>query len=453
MLLVPAAVTLLMVVWGLRTPSYWRDEAATLDAEARPVSALVRMLAHVDAVHGAYYLLVWPIVHVFGTGEVVLRLPSALAAAAAAAGIAALGRRLHSPRAGVLAGLVFAVLPQVSRYGQEGRPYAFALLGAVLASYLLTRFAEGPGWRAGYGCAVALLGLLNLFGLLLLAGHAIFVLARCRTLVRRWLAAALLGCLPAVPIAVLAWRQRDQLGWLTAPDATAPGDFVVWLAGSTGSAVLASVLVGLGLRSRTSGTATWLALPWLIVPPVLLLAAAKLAVPVYVPRYLAFCLPALALPVGIALAGIAVAPRAIALLLIAGLGLPTQIAQRRENGHGDDIRTAATVIATHSRPGDGVLYHCPSCHYPNTPREFAYGYPDAFGPLDDLALAQSPTASATLRGIDTDAPTLTRRLGDANRLWLVEMGGTGAPEPLAASGLRLAATYSAGDITVALYGR
>jgi hypothetical protein len=50
--------------------------------------------------------------------------------------------------------------------------------------------------------------------------------------------------------------------------------------------------------------------------------------PVYVQRYVAFRLPALALPVGVGLAGITLAPRVIALLLIAGLGLPTQVAQR-----------------------------------------------------------------------------------------------------------------------------
>jgi mannosyltransferase len=454
-LLVPALVTLVIGAWDLGRPSYWRDEAATLDAEARSVPALLRMLTNVDAVHGAYYLLMWPIVHTFGTAEVVLRLPSLLAMTAAAAGVAALGRRLHSPRAGLLAGLVFAVLPQVSRYGQEGRSYALVLACAVLASYLLVRAAGQPGrrWLAGYGCAIAALGLLNLFGLLLLAGHAVFLLAGHRTLLRRWLIVAALACLPALPVVELAWQQRDQLGWLTAPDATASGALTVWLAGSTGSVVLVSVLIGLGLRSRTGAATAWLALPWLVTPPVLLLAAAEVAMPVYMPRYVAYCLPALALPVGVGLAGIAVAPRVIALLLIAGLGLPTQLAQRQVDGHFDDIRVAADIIAARERPGDGVLYACPACHYTDMPREFAFGYPAAFGPLDDLALAQSPSASGTLRGTQTGQATLGRRLDGVSRVWLVETGGTSVPVPLAGSGLHLAAVYPAGDITVTLYER
>ncbi|MEV5721936.1 glycosyltransferase family 39 protein [Amycolatopsis mediterranei] len=359
-----------------------------------------------------YYLLMWPIVHAFGTAEVVLRLHSALAMTAAAAGVAALGRRLHSPRAGLLAGLAFAVLPQVSRYGQEARSYAFVLACAVVAGYLLVRAVDEPRRRffAGYGCALATLGLLNPFGLLLLAGHAVFLLAGHRTRLRRWLTVAALACLPILPMVVPAWQQRDQLGWLTAPDATAPGHLTVWLAGSTGSVVLVSVLIGLGLRSRTGAATAWLALPWLIAPPVLLISASEVAMPVYVQRYVTSCLPALALPVGVGLAGIASAPRVIALLLITGLNLPTQLAQRHVDGHGDDLRAAATVLAEHERPGDGVLYDCPTCHYTDMPREFAFGYPAAFGPLDDLALAQSPSASGTLRGTETDQATLDRRL-------------------------------------------
>lgn len=455
LLLVPALLTLIIGSWDLTRPSYWRDEAGTLDALSRSVPAMVRMLTNVDAVHGAYYLLMWPIVHSFGTSEIVLRLPSLLAMTAAAAGVAALGRRLHSPRAGLLAGLVFAVLPQVSRYGQEGRSYAFVLACAVLASHLLVRAVDEPSRRRllGYGCAIAALGLLNMFGLLLLVGHAVFVAARHRTLVRRWLVVAALACLPTLPIAVLAWRERDQFSFLAAPGAATPGDFVVWLAGSTGSLVLVCVLIGLGLRSGTSAATAWLALPWLIAPPVLLLSAAEIAIPVYDERYVAYCLPALALPVGVGLAGVTTAPRVIALVVVAGLGLPTQLAQRQVDGHGDDIRAAADVIAARMRPGDGVLYDCPTCHYPDVPREFEFGYPAAFHSLDDLALAASPSASGTLRGTETDQATLGRRIGGVSRVWLVELAGTSVPVALADSTLHRAAGYPEGDVTVTLYQR
>ena len=70
------------------------------------------MLGHVDAVHGLYYLLLWPVTQVAGTGEMATRLPSALAMAAAAFWVAAIARRLVSRRAARCAGLLFAVLPR-----------------------------------------------------------------------------------------------------------------------------------------------------------------------------------------------------------------------------------------------------------------------------------------------------------------------------------------------------
>jgi mannosyltransferase len=132
--------------------------------------------------------------------------------AAAAYGIGRLGSQLHSRRACISAGLVFAALPQVSRYGQEARPYALVVAVAVFATYLLLRALANPGrgsWIA-YACAVSLLGLLNLVALLLLLAHA--VLARRQA--RVWLTTAALACIPAVPILALAVNQQDQLSWV-----------------------------------------------------------------------------------------------------------------------------------------------------------------------------------------------------------------------------------------------
>src|SRR5215475_12500496 len=117
----PSAVAFLVCLWGIARPSYWRDEAATIAAIKRPLGDLIAMLGNVDAVHAAYYLMMWPIEHVLGSGELVLRLPSAVAAAVGAAAVAATGRRLITPLAGVSAGLLYALLPVTSRYGQEVR--------------------------------------------------------------------------------------------------------------------------------------------------------------------------------------------------------------------------------------------------------------------------------------------------------------------------------------------
>ena len=103
-----------MMLWGLTASAYWGDEADTVSAVSRSLPQLLRMLRHVDAVHGLYYLTLWPVTRVLGTGEFATRLPSALAMAAAALGLAAIARRLASIRAALWAGLLFAAFPMIS---------------------------------------------------------------------------------------------------------------------------------------------------------------------------------------------------------------------------------------------------------------------------------------------------------------------------------------------------
>ena len=86
MLLVPPLVTLAVVLWGIEGPSYIPDEAATLSAVHRSFPELLRMLLHIDAVHGPYYMFMWVVVRLGGTSELATRLPSALATVVTAAG-------------------------------------------------------------------------------------------------------------------------------------------------------------------------------------------------------------------------------------------------------------------------------------------------------------------------------------------------------------------------------
>ena len=54
--IVPAIVTLAVMLWGITAPAYWADEMDTVSAESRSLPQLVQLLGHVDAVHGLYYL-------------------------------------------------------------------------------------------------------------------------------------------------------------------------------------------------------------------------------------------------------------------------------------------------------------------------------------------------------------------------------------------------------------
>src|SRR5260370_2878856 len=130
-------------------------------------------------------MFMWVVVRLGGSSELATRLPSVLATAVTAAGVAALGRRLVSPRAGLAAGLIFASVPYVTFYAQFARPYAIMTAFATFASYALVRVLDAHpghrrGWLVAYAAFLAGLGLVQVFALPLIGAHAVTGVLRCR---------------------------------------------------------------------------------------------------------------------------------------------------------------------------------------------------------------------------------------------------------------------------------
>ncbi|MHB1873887.1 MAG: glycosyltransferase family 39 protein, partial [Streptosporangiaceae bacterium] len=318
-------------------PSLWRDEAATISGAARPVGAILALTRNQDAVHGPYYLLLHPVILAGGISATVLRLPSLIAMCLAAGLTAVLGRRLArvsglpAPSAvGLLAGLLLVSVPLTTRYAQEARPYALTSLCAVLASYLLIRAAASGRWPwwAGYAAAMALTGAFNLFAVLLAIAHGVsLLLARRPTAVparagagpdwtpsagpeavlrpapgslARWLVSCAVAAVLLGSLAYYSLRQAGQLNWVTTPTPSTVATLARDFAGATLAVPVIVVLgwlgllAGRGLRRGAGLSLAVVSLPWLVLPPVVLIAA-SFAHPVYVERYVVFCLPALSL--------------------------------------------------------------------------------------------------------------------------------------------------------------
>ena len=505
----PSVLMVGLGLWDVTRPSYWRDEAASLTAVHRSFGQLVRTLGNVDAVHGVYYMILWPVVRVAGSGELVTRLPSVVAMAVAAAAVAALGRRLVSPAAGLAAGLIFVILPQVSRYAQDVRSYAMVAAFGATATYLLVRAigtaGRKRGWLAGYaGCMGAMIAL-NIFGILLLAAHAVTVTLAClrqedgsirpslaglrggrrgeggqgaagnaaRSLAAGWLAAAIVAVALASPVLLLGIAQRQTASWIKPPGPHT----LVTLTQLVGplpmvAAVVLAVALGLAVSAgagRARLLAAWprrlsaVAVPWLVIPPALLIGV-SFALPLYVPRYILYCLPAVALLAGAGLAalcqaigtgfgrapdaGLAVlgwATGAIALLVIALLGLSVQRAIRAPAGHGDNIRRADGIIAGQRRPGDAVIYVGRDSHY------FTAAYPYGLPQLDNIGQDKTPAQAANLTGTTLPAAVVRQRLAGISRFWLVD--GSGYPKSHILSGLhvRRLGAWQIGKIWLVLY--
>jgi mannosyltransferase len=477
---IPAVVTFAVVLYQVQRPSLWRDEGATLAAVRRPLPQLFRMLGYQDAVHGAYYLLMWVWVRAAGGGEVALRFPSAVAMAAAAVFVTLIGRRLVSPGAGLAAGLVFAALPPVSRYGQEARSYALVAALATVASYLLLRvLAAGPGrrwrWLAGYGVALAGLGLANVFGLLLIPAHLPLLLLKLRAdgradgpggpgaaggargLLGGWLAAVVAACVVVSPVAVLAWAQRQEEVWIK-PASLKEVVSLTGLAGGTRPALVAGVIIVCAVvagaaRGRGRLRAGWpapllaLAVPWLLLPPALLLALSLLH-PSYVFRYVVFCIPAAALLAGTALAALGRWLGAVGLILIVLAGLPGQQHARAVAGHSENLRQLSHLLARHARPGDAVIFAG------RNDREFEAAYPAGYRDLRDVGLGQTAISAGHLLATGAPPAVVRNRLATVTRLWGVETGASRGNVPvLAGLGFHPVHRWDITGIWLVLYTR
>ena len=174
----PVVVTAALGLLDIGVPQLWRDELASWSAATRTLPQLWAMVHSIDAVLGLYYLGLHLWMVVFGDSATAMRLPSVIAMAAAAGVVALIGRRLGGRLAGVAGGLVFALIPSVSRYAQEARPYAFAMFFAALATLMFLRAMERPTWfRWGiYAVVLAATGAANLVALTVCAGHLTILL-------------------------------------------------------------------------------------------------------------------------------------------------------------------------------------------------------------------------------------------------------------------------------------
>ncbi|MEU1146785.1 glycosyltransferase family 39 protein [Streptomyces sp. NPDC005863] len=419
-----SALTLVLGLWGIaRENSMWRDEAATWAAVHRTVPQLEGMLGQIDVVHGLYYLFMHGVFQLFGDSLYTLRLPSVIATTCTAAVVVLVGSRLAGRYAGLTAGLSFALIPAVQQYAQEGRPYALVMLCAALATWLLVVAIDEPtpGRWAAYGAVALTAALLNWFSLLMVTAHAgTIVMARpASAIARRWAVTACTVVLCASPLIVASQTQSQQIAWIPS------------VKPSTLLGLLLTLFAGLACagaaRSETADrtahgpqpTLIAVALPLLVLPPLLLLAV-SFAQPVYQTRYILFSYLGLALLIGGACQGLAKRFQAsserigAAVLVITFVGLlPVQISMRSAGSRIDDVLFTAHDVAAARGPGDAVLY------IPAARRDTALVSPTAFTDTRDVALAQDPYASGTLYGRERSPREIADAMLAADRIIVV----------------------------------
>jgi mannosyltransferase len=437
----PAVVTFALGWREIGQREMWNDEYATQHAATLSWSDLFNLLDHLDRVLTLYYVLMHFWVSLAGDAPTTLRAPSVAAMACAAGFTALVGQRLFNSNAGLIAGLIFALIPAVSRYAQEARPYAFAVAGATLATLLLLVAIERPVWGfwLAYATSIGLTAAFHLIAVLVVAPHVLLVWYRYRKSdrdVRLWKSIGALALIGAfvLPLAFAGSGQSAAIDWIKADKAA-----VVQLPEQLfGSYPTAAALAGLGLcaglvmpfaRRRRLALAL---LAWAILPPVF----TYLTFPIlhaFLYRYLLFTLPAWAL---LAAGGIYATVRLISRrswpqLLVAMavvpalilLTLPGQYSVRERLVPGEpDYPAAVRTIAAGLRPDDGIAF-AGNVRPPRMGIEYEMR-DDTARPVD---IFQVKTAAELGSYGAQECPATATCVGKRQRIWLVSTSYSNNP--------------------------
>jgi mannosyltransferase len=359
------ALALALRLHGLGAKPLWIDEVVTKVRAALPFP---RLLADSFSHHHlpTYFLLLAQLSP--GGNPWLLRLPSAIAGALAAAIAVLVGRALAGKigaarMGGLMSGLFLAAAPVMVQFGQDARPYAMELACLMLSLWGLVTLAcdeaaaAGP-WRSGLGAWSALLlgmvGALALIGdaapFLLVASLAAWPIARGlagaarRRFVRRWIAgqaAVLVAVAPLYVAMSLAIKGQYLVAFAWIPPLGAlrawrVGADVYLLRGANIADLhlVPTPLPALALAVPLLAAAGWFALRrqpaarWVMVLAVValpvMLILAEPARPLWLPRYLLWSGAAFLILAGVGAAWLArrwrvAAPVAAAALLLVNL--------------------------------------------------------------------------------------------------------------------------------------
>ncbi|PZE94809.1 hypothetical protein DEI95_05140 [Curtobacterium sp. MCBD17_008] len=416
--------------------------------------------------HSLYYAFVHVWLRFLPYDFVTLRFPSAIAVGVAAGLLVVLVHHLTSLRAGIVAGLVLAVLPRATSSGLQGRSYAMSMTVAVAVTLVLVvatdrTLRQQPRawlWWTGYGVLAVLGSYLFLYSALLIVAHAVTVMIWMLTRRRQgpmlraavsWLVAAAVAGLFTIPLARMTSGQAStQLYWmgkvLRLDGRLVNSVFVQQYFGtSTLLAVVCWIIVIAGViavlvvrRIRPWSRALEVALPAIIVPIVAVIVVSVVVQPLYNARYLTFTAPFVAVLIGVALGAVRWRlVSVIGVVLVAALCVP-QIAAQRAPDHktGSHWREAAAYITAKrahlpNKSGiDGVYYGPLPGHPIRTTEYVSSAYPSAFIGFRDLTIVKNAASIGQLWA-ERLPPKAALPLDGVGRVWYV--GGRTGDQPAA----------------------
>lgn len=392
-LLLLLAVSVAVRVFCLACKPFWFDECFSVELARISWHNFLRLLWWREANMSLYYLLLRIWLH-FGQSPSFVRGLSVLFSVATLPAIYWLARSLYDRKVALISASLFAFNAYSLRYAQEARSYALFLLLATLSSASLIAFLRTP-WprtRLGYVATSIFAAYAHFYALLLMAAQWLalrfavlsFDFQRSsgtdsrnlkpetrnstRPLGKAWRVIAI----AVAPLLIfVAKTGAGPIRWIHRPSVQDVLDFYAHLAGCNSwfllviyAAACIAAIAGHWNRlfQREQTWETWrcqFLLLWLFFP-VVLTVLLSFARPVFLDRYMIFCLPPLLVLASAGLArlrqpwllGVTLA----AILLASSQGVLFVYGHDFDNER-DASGAASDFILDHAQAGDGVIFH------------------------------------------------------------------------------------------------
>ena len=216
-----ALVTAGAVVIRLAVPrGLWLDEAISLHQAHLGLPTMLQELAQTDRHPPLFALLLWATVHLGGTSDLAVRMPSIVAGSLVAPALYALGRELYDRRTGIVAAALGSISPLLVWYSQEARMYELVALFGVLTTLACARAIRRNGagdWTLYALCASLLIWSHWFAGLLVICTQLAFAVHARRDRPGRrfaagWAATAVVLAWQLVPLGTMALEQARATG-------------------------------------------------------------------------------------------------------------------------------------------------------------------------------------------------------------------------------------------------
>ena len=387
LVLLLAASAVVRFLYLTRKP-FWFDESFSAEVARISWGNFLHLLWWREANMSLYYLLLRMWLQ-FGHSEFYIRSLSVVVAVATIPAIYWLARLLFDRRVALIAAALFTFNAYSVRYAQEARSYGLFLLLATLSSAFLITLVREPVRRnrVGYVLVSILAVYAHFYALLLLAAHWLALrwlgsgegstdgTKLSAQLRRAWITIGV----AVLPLLVFVTKTgAGPIRWIQRPGFHDLLEFFEHLAGANSWPLLALSAVACIMTVAPLGRKLWargqtwevwrcqFLLLWLLFP-VGLTVLLSFARPVFLARYMIFCLPALLILVAAGLSRLrqswllTVALTGILLLSMQGVLF---VYANDFDSERDASSAAAGFILDHAQPGDAIVFHIAATRIP-----------------------------------------------------------------------------------------